>query len=809
VSAVAASLGWVLLATLAGAALASLLPWHAAARRAGLPAALAIVLGPLLAGLASVAAVALVPFTGADLLPAVALGLLLLLLPLAVALPGLQAATPVDRGLGLAALGSWWPLALPFAVLLGFEAVVVPLTQNDPLEYATVARIVGDAGSLWAYPAVHPEATRSGFFGPWTHPPLYVAWMAVARTLGDGDVGLRWLAGWCLLAAMAGVHALGRLQGPTTARVASVLFAATPILLLGAASSSIDPLPVLGMVLSLLVACGIGTSAARTGAWIGAALGLALWTHSQAVLFPVLLAPLLAVLVWGAPAGPGASRRPAAARAGRFAVAGGAGLLAMVAIGGAWYLRNIALFGSPISDTPAVFAEPALQFATYFSVQRGFTGPLEVLLYGVLKGFFAFDGYGVVFWLALAGLPAAWRALRGAGAQPVLPVAGAALLLAAFYGAVVVASVLAGVDLMIRNDRYLQVVLPAVALLAGVGVQQLGQHGHAGRLLALGLALLLPLQAAVLWYRQSPLRVPDLPWQPAQQLARWSQFDISRAIATETAPDSRVFSLRPADMYYADRPMVSYIDPRMLPLYRSGTDPAAALAALRSLGVTHVHLGDYLLPPVYMTGLMGLLADPGRSRLVAERDGYQLFALQPEPDTRDDVVQARAVAGAWVRRHDAVLGGRKSRVRKLLLSEPYTLGARSTNTGLARLLWRESANVLRSPPIELGGACTAGRRLADLTATVQLRGQGAAMLLVELQGADGQVVERRLLGDRPALPAQAPTSIVRRFGVPEGVGRVVMEVEHRGQSELVLDEARLLLRCTAAAAPGARMPASR
>lgn len=807
-SAFAVQLGWVLLATLAGAALASRLPWHDAARHAGLPAALAIGLGPLLAGLASVAAVALVPMVGADRLPAMALGLLLL--PLVAVAPALRRGNALN-GLGVAALSAWLPIALPFAGLLFMEAAVVPMTQNDPLEYASVARILGDAGSLWAYPAVRPEATRSGFFGPWTHPPLYVAWMVVAKALCGGEAGMRWLAGWCLLAAMAGVHALGRLHGAIAARTAAVLFAATPILLLGAASSSIDPLPVLGMVLAMLVACGIVTSPARSGALVGAMLGLALWTHSQAVLFPVLLAPVLALLVWRDQAVAGGQVRSVAVAFTRLATASGAGLLVMAAIGGAWYVRNVALFGSPISDTPEVFAEPALQFATYFSVQRGFTGPLEVLLYGVLKGFFAFDGYGLLFWLGLTGVPAAWRALRRPdGAQaPDLNVAAAALLLAAGYAAVVVTSVLAGVDLMIRNDRYLQVVLPAVALLAGVGVQQLWRRAGAWRLLALALALLLPLQAAVLWYRQSPLRVPELPWQPAQQLSRWSQFDISRAIATDTAPDSRVFSLRPADMYYADRPMVSYLDPRALPLYRAGTDPSAALAALRSLGVTHVQLADYLLPPVYMTGLMGLLADPGRTRLVAERDGYQLVALQPEPHAGDDTLQALPVDGAWVRRHDAVLGGRKSRVRKLLLSEPYALGALSTNAGLAGLLWRESANVLRSPPIPLAGACATGRRLADLTASVRLRGQGAAMLLVELQRDDGQVLERRLLGDRPALPAQAPTPIVRRFGVPEGLGRVVLEVEHRGQSVLSLDEARLLLRCTVAATPGVKMSASR
>lgn len=782
-------LGWVLLATAAGAALAQGLPWHESARRAGLPAALAVGSGPVLAGLASVAAVALGPAVGTARLPVVALGLLAL--PLLVRLAWRRSTR--TQSLGAAALAPWLGLALPFAVLLAFEAVVVPLTQNDPLEYATVARIVSEAGSLWAYPALHPETTRSGFFGPWTHPPLYVAWMVVADALCGSPAALRGLSAWCLLAAMAGVHALGRLHGVVAARAAAVLFASTPILLLGAASSSIDPLPVLGMVLAMLAVCGLSAPPARRGALVGAALGLALWTHSQAVLFPVLLAPVLALVIWRDRGPTGA---PVGAVMVRVATAGLAGLAAMVLVGGAWYLRNVGLFGSPISDTPAVFAEPALQFPAYFSVQRGFTGPVEVLLYGVLKGFFAFDGYGVLFWLALAGLPAAWRVLvgRADGSGPAVGVAGVALVLAASYSAVVLASVLAGVDLMIRNDRYLQVALPAVALLAGVAVQTGWARAGAWRALALTLAVLLPMQAAVLWFRQSPLRVPDLAWTPSAQLSRWRQFDISRAIAEGTAPNSLVFSLRPADMFYAERPMVSYLDPRALPLYRSGTDPAAAAAALRRLGVTHVHLPDYLLPPVYMNGLMALLADPAQARLVAERDGYQLFALQPEPAADAATVQALAVDGTWLRRHDAVLGGRKSRVRTVLLTEPYALGAVSSNRGLAGLLWRESANVLRSEAQVLR-ACPDGQSVADLTASVRFRGQGAAQFLAEFQGPEGQVLERRVLGERPALPGAAPTSLVRRFGLPAGVTRIALELEHRGQSSLVLEEARLALRC--------------
>ncbi|MFO1266420.1 MAG: hypothetical protein U1F67_06265 [Rubrivivax sp.] len=70
----------------------------------------------------------------------------------------------------------------------------------------------------------------------------------------------------------------------------------------------------------------------------------------------------------------------------------------------------------------------------------------------------------------------------------------------------------------------------------------------------------------------------------------------------ETPPQSIVLSLKPADMFYAGRTMMTTSIAALAAFY-GALAPADAAAELRDLGVTHVHLPDYWLPPVYNAAL--------------------------------------------------------------------------------------------------------------------------------------------------------------------------------------------------------------
>lgn len=799
------------LASWAGVALARCFPWTNDARHASLPTGLGIGLGPMLAGLAAVVAVGLFPGHHGWMHVGVALLLL--------AASGLIALRCAPQGENALARRAWRPYGLAewsmvsllaaFAAAIALDLMIVPLIQNDALEYATVGRILHESGSLASYPAVQPATERSGFFGPWTHPPLYVALIHLAYTIqGDADLPLtmRLIAPWFLAAGAFCVLTLGRLHSMRAGLTAALMFAATPMLFLGATSALIDPLPVLGMTLSLAAVVGMDGSPLRRGAALGLVLGLALWMHSQAILFPLLLLPLL----WFDSRD--AARPGFANHLKRTGATAALAVVVMLLLGAAPYLRNIAIFGSPISDNPEVFAFGPLGWDDYFRHQRGIADPVEIVQYGVLKGFFSVEAYSWVFWLALSAVPLAWRAamqrLRGGAEQgPASRLAATSLgvLLAYFAGTALSAAL--GIDLMIRNERYLLVVIPAVAIMVAMGLAA-GEPPAAdptGRwrahLLAIVLVLM-PLQLLTLVaYRQLQLRGELVVFDEVAKLHRWPPFRAMEALRRATPPDALVLTMKPADMLHAQRRMLSYLDPRAIPFYSEVNDSDAALATLRRLGVTHVHATDYFLPPMFRTRLMEILADRRRATLVSDHEGYQIYALRFDgPSQALDSPVDLIVPDAWSRLTQFVLAGRKTRARVTLAIEPYRLGQASINNGFAGVFHRESgrsmmSESIRLPAVQAGCGVEHRELVVDLTAT----GIGHFQVLARLQDSTGAMVENRLLGDMQVTKARPDGRLLRRALLPASVASVRLVVEHRGASQLALQQVTLRVQCTSAA----------
>ena len=797
---------WVLLASLAGCALSCRLPWSADARHVALPFTAGLALGPLLAGLVAVGLLWLLP--GASHRLHGVLALLLLALPATALWPFRLSLLP--RGLGRERLVAWGSAAglVAYAGALLFDVAVVPLIQNDALEYATVARNLYEARTLEAYPAITPALTRSGFFGPWTHPPTYVAMMYLADVFqgnADSATALRLIAPWCLLAATCLVASLGALRSPAAALVAAISFVSTPILFLGASSALIDPLPVMGMTLGFAALVGLRLGDRFGPLALGLVLGLALWTHSQAILYPCLLLPAL----WWMAAGSGTAVAPGLGHRLLQAIRPALVALAVcVVVGGLPYLRNLRFFGSLISDNPEVFAYGPLQFSEYFRLQRGIADPVEIIQYGVFKGFFAPEAYSFTFWLALSGVPAAlallWRARRTGldFAAPGARAGAGALVVWMLYLLAAALSASIGVDLMIRNERYLLVLMPCVALLAAAGLTRMPGAPPAGWLqrgVLLLVFALVPLQLAVLVsYRQTQLRGEIVAWDEQAQARRWPPFLVVDHLRHATLPDSVAFSMKPADMFYADRKMLSYLDPRSIPFYAAG-DESQALHWLHGQGVSHVHVPDYFLPPIYMSRLMGLLADPRHSSLASEAEGYQVYALRASdapPPT--GAVTGLPLVGDWDLQSHLVLGGRKTRMRIVLDRQPHRLGAETINRGFFGLFHRDSARVLLSPRVDVANAmarCPGGGDGAELRARVDFHGSAHVQLLAIFTDEAGRPVERRALGDRPALGRGASTTILRRGRLPAAATHVSLMVEHRGVSRMTLDAASLQVVC--------------
>ena len=574
-------------------------------------------------------------------------------------------------------------LALWVAALL-INALFHPVTANDALEYATVGRILFESRDLASYPAMDPQTTVSGFFGPWTHPPLYVALiysMAALQGHADSPGLMQLIAPWAALATTRLVFALGSLQNRRCGYFAALILLSTPLFLSSADSALIDALPVLGLTLVIAVAIALEPAWRRRPAAIGLVLGLALWSHSQAVLFvPIALA---AVALQG---GMGKWRATAKDIAQIVIVA------ALIA---AWpYLRNMAIFGSPISDNPAVSAMPELNWGEFLRYSRGLDNWLAVIQYGVLKGWFAVTAFGWSFWLMSVGAVLFLRHERmgtvrdriqqgtaglDAGASAML----VCLFITLCYLGGVLASVALGLDLMIKNERYTLVILPLVAILAAYGVDVIA-HRCAARLADSTvsmrqkdfLLLLLTLSIVVLafqlvyvgWYYKwrgnaglDPEMALGFEVKEGDSkfdaiLATYTGMRASRWMARDLPKDALVLSMRPADMYYANRKMISHLDPRMVPIYRE-KDPRAALAQMQALGLTHIHMTDYGLPVSYRTALGSVINAPEMASLIHASGGTQVYRLGDSGKRVAKQTFITPTANSWTRWSEPLLPG--------------------------------------------------------------------------------------------------------------------------------------------------------
>lgn len=813
----------VVLSTAAGYAIARIAPWRSGAHFQHLAWPLGLVLGPFLLGICVILALYATGGTSPRfqvMLAAGGLAAISASLLLVKCTWRGETAKRVER--------DWtrWLLMGLFGLCVldvMFLAIRLPLTENDALEYGLVGRAIYEARSLSVYPLLDTNAAESGFFAPWTHPPLYPSLIHAAYAVqgSAATAGLmKLIAPWFLLTATAGVIGLGKMQGVRTGWLAGLLFIGIPLLAIGAETAAIDPLPVAGMVLLLLGLVGLDRERATTPLLLGLLVGLALWSHSQAILYLPIMA--CAIVVTG-----GLQHWARSVR-----IVGLASVVALV-VAGYPYLRNIAIYGTPISDNPAVFVLPSLDWIGFFKYTRSIYDWGTRLQYGLLKGLVAVHNYGFVFWmgvlallqLAASGVFKRWfrdigqmRSMEH-GDGPVL-VSFAVVLI---YHAGVLTSMLIGLDLMIKNDRYLLVMAAPVSILAAVAaarIAPLAACSRATRLprlteLGIGAAaciLFLGHAVAFLLYGNLTqwLQLLDVrrvnPSSPVQVSFRvepleiWHGIQIAQELHKTMTPENRVLAIRPADMYYAERRMVSYLDPIMVPLY--GLANARDMQAqLRAAGIRYIQAPPYFIPPVTHSPLMNLLADPGLTSLVRDLQFSQLYQLR-DPDERRTSAADETVtdlsAWPWVEYPRIGIGGPAFALRSSfsrMVQLPHAAASRSS------LLAKSYSHILEvgdAGPV--AGITAAGASRIQVMAgkeyviDLDVEGEGFNRVHVWMRATDSDLWSGPYLaGDFVLSPQVSSLRFLRRLRIPEQGGdlQIRIGIERYGISRLTLRQALL------------------
>lgn len=86
--------------------------------------------------------------------------------------------------------------------------------------------------------------------------------------------------------------------------------------------------------------------------------------------------------------------------------------------------------------------------------------------------------------------------------------------------------------------------------------------------------------------------------------------------------------------YFSTNKFISHFSATLIPAYEAGTEKEL-LDELRVIGITHLYIPPYSQPEIENTQFKNLLMNPGYADLVAERDGYRVYALNEEPNRVD------------------------------------------------------------------------------------------------------------------------------------------------------------------------------
>lgn len=706
---------------------------------------------------------------------------------------------------------SWWLTVLigAFITLLLFHAIAIPLTQSDSLEYSFAGRRLYWLRSLGGYPPVDPVGDPTGFYGPWTHPPLYPALIYLANVCqGNADTPglLRLLSPWALLATAYLVATTASFVHRRMAQFSALFLFATPLLFLGADSALLDAFSACAVALAVVGCAFMDRGAPRQWVAIGATVGLGMWAHSQAVLLiPLVLFALVVKLGW----------RPSWRR---LLAQSAVVVLAALTVGAWPYVANYLRAGVVISDNPAVFAMPELFWNSYFRSARDFDALPARIQYGIFKGWFALEAYGLTFWFATAGLVAAVRswqilpaneAARSGESLRGEPLLSAGAFFACYFSGVIVSTAL-GIDLMIKTERYLLMIMPPVAMFAGYAAfrftavpwtrgapERLDLYGRLDRygrqfvLVALS-AMFIAHIAVLVRYRQNVfnLNASQLALPLESKLNRWGPFAAIRLLRDSTPTDAVVLSFKPSDMFYSQRKMISFLDPRLLAVYRASS-PDTAARMLSALDVQFVHLPNYAFPPFYRTAIHKLMADPARARLSRSLDGYQVYELQHSSSHLCGMRDVGPAAERWTWEGGYVFGGRKRLFQTRAGSSE--LAPRQLPDRRPVLFQRDHSISLKSPPLAVtargvGGACPPA---SEVFFSIDLVGKGYANLYVEHLDQSGYIVAEEALGGTEIGPDQHTRTYSRRFLLRPGASQVRLVVEYRGVARIGVDAARL------------------
>lgn len=367
----------------------------------------------------------------------------------------------------LLASGLFFGAGILFFITI-YNIAVMPVIASDPLEYASLARLIAEQRSLANYPL--DSSLEGGFYARSSHPPAFHLMIAWAYFFEPNEVYSSRLFRFIQVHYLTGAllvmfYAAWRpgMTGYIQAGFAVLFLLGTPFYIALVTAFHIDPVRIPLMFLGMVIVYCLlhqmdfarKTSAGLREALVpalitGFSVGLGMFAHSIGLLLVFFATSAYFFLC----------RQRLFLR---FAIPTLIGLAALT-IGSGQFIENTIRFGVPLHDTEPVWELESVDHQTDVRYRRDLADSGQRLGNGLLVWFNNSVLYGQAHWLALVFGLVFFRSLWRDPASRVY-----ALAMFEFYFVAAITMVI-GIDMVIKNIRYMLTVLPFVVYVAAIGV---------------------------------------------------------------------------------------------------------------------------------------------------------------------------------------------------------------------------------------------------------------------------------------------------------------------------------------------------
>jgi hypothetical protein len=340
----------------------------------------------------------------------------------------------------------------------------IPLSANDPLEYASVSRLIATLHSARDYPFMDRTLT-GGLYAGWTHPLGYAGLLSYAFMLQGPAVEnagiIKFVAPYYVFAQAILIMAFAGWKRPLAGPVAAFILLATPIYFHLASQAHIDISRLATMTAAVVSVWLLAANGNLRHALIAIlAIGMAQFSHSIGLLTLPLVIPLYLLI--------SKSSWIITIRNSALLIFGSLLFVALRLI------INIKTIGAPLGDYVKIWTFPNIKAEHHLQVVRHLESLYDKIINGMMSGWSSLEMFYIFHWALTGALVIAVIYFRKQIMQPVSlvknmfwknedPVFAALIIIMGFY-AMLALTIMAGTELAIKNVRYTMTVQPLLAV---------------------------------------------------------------------------------------------------------------------------------------------------------------------------------------------------------------------------------------------------------------------------------------------------------------------------------------------------------